>query len=102
MNSLIFLAGMGAGATLAVVMMIFALKSWGSSSQKSAKETKEINTRNYEALIDRNEIGRAQVTALERIAKLVCQHRNVTVADVASCDDCGQIVDYDKETRNWK
>lgn len=71
-------------------------------SSKEKEETRLSNQRSIAALEDRNEIGRDQVTALNHIARILCPHRNVTVADISNCDDCGAVVDYDKETKNWK
>lgn len=102
MNTLIFIAGMGAGATIATILLILAMKAWSANQTKSAKETAALNVRNADLLEERNDIGRDQVTALNHIARLLCQHRNVTVADVSHCDDCGAVVDFDKEKGNWK
>ena len=101
-NTLIFLAGSGAGATTATILLILAMKAWSQKTTENAKELRENNRANTDALIERNDIGRDQVTVLNHIAKLLCQHRNVTVADISTCDDCGSVVDYDKEARNWK
>lgn len=102
MSALTFIAGMGAGATLAVAFLILTMKAWSANHSKASQETIKNNQQNTDLLDERNEIGREQVAALNHIARLICRHRNVTVADIATCDDCGAVVDYDKESRNWK
>jgi hypothetical protein len=78
------------------------MKAWSKEQSRHAKETRENNQINTETLIERNHIGQAQVDAINHLTKVLCRHRNVTVTDVGFCDDCGSVVDYDKETRQWK
>jgi len=68
MNTLIFIAGMGLGALLATIILLGAIRLMMAGSKKAQRDTFNLNQQNNMLLQERNDIGKRQADALQKIA----------------------------------
>lgn len=69
MNTIVFLCGAGCGSLIATLAMLFVMfRAVNNARSKETEKVHAYNEASLRALEERNEIGRAELKALEAIA----------------------------------